>query len=171
MFFLYLDIPLGTLNRLVTYMSGILGGDSKRVSLSPLEDWVVGLVTVDGLDFHYRDLIKEECAKACEGWQGIGFSLTRLIIKDTKVLVPLEGGLQELKECRERLVQDLSKYPDCSVKVIDVDTLFIGMLNGAQDGEVRFKRPISWTAQTLWIGIKDEDYGTRRLYRLQFGGR
>ena len=167
-----IELPVNVVNKTYSYLQGILGRDSNKLSLIPAVEWGLTLLRLRNIPQEAEYAIRDYARSACMGMQPFGLSFVVVQIdKSGNISLPARGSVSKIEECISELQDTFKKCTGFDVDVNSSHSLVVGHLSDENsERTIEFRRPVSWTAGSICLARADTNGINQRLFVLFFEG-
>lgn len=167
-----IELPVNVVNKTYSYLQGVLGRDSQKLSLVPAVEWGLTLLRLRNISQEAEYAIRDYARSACEGMQPFGLSFAVINIDNGgNISLPVQGSVSKIEECMSYLHDTFKKRTGFYVDTNASHSLVVGHIDGGHEKRsIEFRRPVSWTAESICLTRADTNRLNQRLFVLFFEG-
>jgi len=169
-----IELAVDVVNKVHSYLHSMLGNESSQLTYSPATEWRLPLATIRDFSDEAELAIRDYARTACKSMHPIGLSFTTISFDKTgNLILPLQGSISDIKDCGDRLQERFKRRTSFNISINQNPSLIVGhMQDEHEERTMDFRRPISWTSDSICLTRPGAHGIEHRLFVLFFeGGR
>jgi len=167
-----MELPVDVINKTYSYLQNLMVNESEQIDYNPLSEWRLILATVRDFDDEAVPVIRDYARSACKVMRSIGLSITMAAIdKAGNISLPISGSVSELEACISHINDKFKSRTDFNIGFNTNQRIIVGrILNNKEERTMNFRRPVSWTANSIYLTNPGDNGFDQRLFVIFLDG-